>query len=95
MSESVSEATKNEIIEMILSGGLLQDFIEYLKSKGINLEDIKSIYEVDDQLIKEYAMMKKIICDPNAPSQVAFDDDVEEKYEPQQVKPKTPPRKKL
>ncbi len=94
MSESVSEATKNEIIEMILSGGLLQDFIEYLKSKGINLEDIKSIYEVDYQLIKEYAVMKKIICDPNAPSQVALDDGIEEKYEPQQVKPKTPPRKK-
>ncbi len=86
------ENTKQELLEMILSAGLLEDLLKYLKEKRIDLDDIKSIYDIDESIIREYAKKKKIVIS----SDTGFDskDHLEEDLEPREIRPKTPPRKK-
>jgi len=87
------DVTKNELIEMIVSAGLLEDLIGFLKRKKVNVDDIKTIYEIDSNLIQEYALEKKILIKTD-PVESSQEDYTEEKYEPRRVKPKTPPRRK-
>ena len=93
--EDREKVTKNELIEMIVSGGLLQDFLEFLRERNVSLDNIKSIYDVDPELVREYATMKNMLKNPDSASEMLDSEErVEEKYEPRSIKPKTPPRRK-
>ncbi len=93
--EDKDKVTKNELIEMIVSGGLLQDFLEFLKKKNVPLDNIRSIYDVDPELVREYAMLRSMLKNPDSASEMLDSEEkVEEKYEPRSVKPKTPPRRR-
>lgn len=83
---------KNTLIDLILRAGLVQDFIDWLKSKGVELYGLKGLEDLDYNTILEFTLEKRLIV---------FEDDifensdkVEEEYEPLDIKPKTPPRRK-
>ncbi|MGC8752503.1 MAG: hypothetical protein ACP5RO_03050 [Fervidicoccaceae archaeon] len=84
------EHSKNEIIEMILSGGLLEDFLNYLKERKIDVDE-KKLYDLDDRVILEYAESKKLlkVGDDPFPGQTTG----YEELEPNKARPRTPPRK--
>ncbi len=90
MMEMSGDNAKQELIEMILSAGLLEDFLKYLREKNVNLDDVKSIYNIDEKLVREYALERKIVIE--AEPELDSKDRIEEKYEPFGVKPRTPPR---
>ncbi|MEM0021132.1 MAG: hypothetical protein QW039_05760 [Fervidicoccaceae archaeon] len=82
--------SKDEIIEIILSAGLLDDLLDFLRSKGIDVDD-RRLYDLDENILKEYAEKKRLL---------KFGDDTyqehEESYEdlePTPSRPRTPPRK--
>lgn len=81
-----------EIVEMILSGGLLEDLLSYLREKGVDVEGLKSIYDLDPQVVREYAVAKNIIEDGDRVDELKAGGDVEERYEPLELRPRTQPR---
>jgi hypothetical protein len=85
------ENSKQEIIEMILSAGLLEDFIKFLRKRGVDLDDVKSIYNIDESMVREYAVEKRIVFNPD--SSLDTKDKIEEEYEPRGVRPRTPPKR--
>jgi hypothetical protein len=85
------ESSKQEIIEMILSAGLLEDFIKFLRERGVDLDDVKSIYNIEESVVREYAVKKRIVFNPD--TSLDTKDTIEEEYEPRRVRPRTPPKR--
>lgn len=84
--------SKDTLVDLILQAGLIQDFIDWLKSKGVELYGLKGLEDLDYNIILEFALEKRL---------VVFEDDifessdrVEEEYEPLDIKPKTPPKRR-
>lgn len=82
--------SKNEIIEMILSGGLLEDFIKYLKDRNIDVDE-KKLYDLDEKVIIEYAEKKKLLKTGDDSFEVRTTDF--EDFEPSRSRPRTPPKR--
>ncbi len=86
--------SKEEIVDMIVKAGLLEDFINWLRRKRVEWFSIRRLEDLDEELIKEYANEKKLL-DSSELTIEDIEDRVEEKYEPQEVKPSMPPRKSV
>ena len=84
--------SEKELIEMILSGGLLEDFLDYLRKHDVNVDDIKSIYDLDPSIVREYASVKNLLERGDGTEELHSGSDVEERYEPREVRPRTQPR---
>jgi len=82
--------SKNEIIEMILSGGLLEDFLNFLKAKNINVDE-KKLYDLDESILMEYAENKRLLKAGDDPLLEQGSD--YESLEPSSARPRTPPKK--
>ncbi|RLG89142.1 MAG: hypothetical protein DRO15_01275 [Thermoprotei archaeon] len=50
-----------ELIELIINAGLLEDFISWLRSKGIDTSEPFKLEELDLALIKRYIAEKRLI----------------------------------
>ncbi len=86
------EPGKNDLIEMIVSGGLLEDLLSFLREKGYEVDNLKSIYDLDPSLVREYALAKNLIEKSDRVEELRAGGDVEERFEPLEVRPRTQPR---
>uniref|UniRef100_A0A7J3ZKM6 Uncharacterized protein n=1 Tax=Fervidicoccus fontis TaxID=683846 RepID=A0A7J3ZKM6_9CREN len=89
----MDEASKNELIEMIVSGGLLEELIRFLERKNHPIGELRSIYDLKIEDIEEFARSKGLL---SASEGEGLDDSeraVEEYYEPREIRPRTPPKK--
>jgi hypothetical protein len=84
---------KDEIIESIISAGLLEDLISYLSKNGIDIDGIKKITDIDEEVLLKYAKEKGLLFESD-PSQVLEKTDEYEDIEPYEQRPKTPPKNK-
>jgi len=55
---SASSKTKQEVLDLIINGGLLEDFIEWARRKGIPIDFAIKLDEIDPSIIKKYAIEK-------------------------------------
>jgi len=86
-----SSKTKQEVLDLIINGGLLEDFIEWARRKGIAIDFATKLDEIDPNVIEEYAVEKGLLDD----TPTTLDDDEYmniEPFEPREIKPRTPPR---
>ena len=86
------EPGKNDLIEMIVSGGLLEDLLSFLREKGYEVDNLKSIYDLDPSLVREYARAKNLLEESDQVEELRAGGDVEERFEPLEVRPRTQPR---
>ena len=49
---SASSKTKQEVLDLIINGGLLEDFIEWARRKGIPIDFAIKLDEIDSSIIK-------------------------------------------
>lgn len=88
-----STRTKQEVLDLIINGGLLEDFIEWARRKGVPIDFATKPDEVDPQILKEYAAERGLLAD----TPTALEDDDEEvdieTLEPREIRPRTPPRR--
>jgi len=89
---AMSSTSKEEIVDIIVKAGLLEDFINWLREKRIEWFNIKRLEDLDENLVKEYASEKKLL-DNRELTIEDVGDRIEEKYEPQEIRPSMPPRK--
>jgi len=89
---SMSPISKEEIVDMIVKAGLLEDFINWLRRKRVEWFSIRRLEDLDEKLIKEYANEKKLL-DSRELTLEDIGDRIEEKYEPQEIRPSMPPRR--
>lgn len=88
-----SSRTKQEVLDLIINGGLLEDFIEWTRRKGVSIDFATKPDEIDPQIIREYAAERGLLVDTPT---ILEDDDEEaniETLEPREIRPRTPPRK--
>ncbi|HDD25581.1 MAG TPA: hypothetical protein ENF75_00625 [Acidilobales archaeon] len=91
--DPTSPKLKQELLDLIIDGGLLEDFIQWIKSKGIDIDFIKDISDIDLNTILEYAHEKGLL--DTSPEELKDDlKDNVESLEPLGYRPRTPPRKK-
>jgi hypothetical protein len=83
--------SKDELIEMILSAGLLEDFLSYLKSRNIDADE-KKLYDLDEKTLLDYAESKKLLR--GADDFPEGQEDLYDRLEPNVSRPRTPPKKK-
>jgi len=88
----MSPISKEEIVDMIVKAGLLEDFINWLRRKRVEWFSIRRLEDLDEKLIKEYANEKKLL-DSRELTLEDIGDRIEEKYEPQEIRPSMPPRR--
>ncbi len=82
-----------ELVDLIIRAGLYEDFIAWLRSRGVDLEARKPT-ELDPGLIAEYARGKGLLDERDELEFIEREpDDGVEKLEPLEVKPSTPPRR--
>lgn len=84
-------SAKNELIELILVAGLIEDFISYIRSKRIDVDGLESIYDIDEELVLEYVREKKLVEEGD--SGALPEERREFELEPRGVRPRTPPKK--
>lgn len=84
-------SVKNELIELILVAGLIEDFISYLKNKEIEIDGLESIYDVDERLVIDYVREKKLVDEFN--TERIYEESSETELEPRSIRPRTPPKK--
>jgi len=83
-------SAKDELLEIIFAAGLTEDFLNYLKSKRVDLDGLRSIYEVDEALLLEYARERRLVEGFDSPQE---EEPSEQNLEPAGLRPRTPPRK--
>ncbi len=90
---NTTSRTKQELLDLIINGGLLEDFIEWARRKGVSIDFAVKPDEIAPAIIKEYAMEKGLLSD--TPAQLDDDDDKFniENLEPREIRPRTPPRR--
>ncbi len=91
MPYTISMKTKQELLDLIISGGLLEDFVEWARRKGIQIDFAVKPDELDDKIIFEYAKEKSLLVEEK-PLGEEFEDDIESR-EPLEIRPRTPPRR--
>lgn len=85
-------SVKNELIEMIFAAGLLEDFISYLREKKIDIDGLSSLYEVEEEIVLEYAKRQRLV--EGLENDLVEDLQQEQEFEPRRLRPRTPPKKK-
>ncbi len=91
MPYTISMKNKQELLDLIISGGLLEDFVEWARQKGIQIDFAVKPDDLDEKIILEYAREKSLITEEK-PLGEEFEDDIES-IEPLEVRPRTPPRR--
>lgn len=86
----MNDSEKNELIEVIVTAGLLEDFLHFLSLKGIEA-DMKKIYDIDGNLIYEYVRTKGLLKETELSVELQDNSNYED-FEPAHQKPKTPPK---
>ncbi len=84
---------REDLVDLILRAGQLEEFVEWLRSRGIDTSLPMKLEEVDPALLEEYVRERRLV---EGGGQKFFDEDdkLEEKYEPLEIRPSTPPRRK-
>ena len=82
---------KQELLDLIISGGLLEDFVEWARRKGIQIDFAVKPGDLDEKIILEYAREKSLVADDSTLGEELGDDI--ESLEPLEVRPRTPPRR--
>ncbi|MDK2383370.1 MAG: hypothetical protein QI199_00995 [Candidatus Korarchaeota archaeon] len=89
----MSSRLPQDVIDLIIRAGLYEDFIAWLRSKGIDLEARRPA-ELDASLIEEYARGKGLLEEGDELEFIEKEpDDGVERLEPLEIKPSTPPRR--
>jgi len=91
MPYTISTRNKQELLDLIISGGLLEDFVEWARRKGIQIDFAVKPDDLDEKIILEYAREKSLITEEK-PLGDELEDDIES-IEPLEVRPRTPPRR--
>ena len=95
IQRSRTSKSRKEYIETIVGAGLLEDFIKWLESKGIDTSDPFLLENVDERLLIEY--IEKMNLTEVAPNPIEEEMNMRDSatsLEPHNVKPRTPPRRK-
>jgi hypothetical protein len=71
---SSSGVSRDELVDLILSNNMLEDFVTWLRRKGVDTDPI-SLKDVDYAYLYQFALEKKLIVDNLEP---AIQDDAEE-----------------
>lgn len=82
-----------DLVDLILRAGQLEKFIEWLRSRGVDTSMPMKPEEVDPALIEEYVREKKLV-EEGAQKFFDEDDNLEERYEPLEIRPSTPPKRR-
>ncbi len=85
--------SKDELIEMIISGGLIEDFISWTRGKGLDIDIGVSLRDIDYEILYEYAKERNLIAEGDEQRELSIPYEFE-KHEPREVRPRTPPRRK-
>ncbi len=88
---STKNKHKQELLDLIISGGLLEDFIEWARRKGIQIDFAVKPDDLDEKIILEYARERSLITEEK-PLGEELEDNIES-IEPLEVRPRTPPRR--
>ncbi len=91
MPSTISMKNKQELLDLIISGGLLEDFVEWARRKGIQIDFAVKPGDLDEKIILEYAREKSLVADDSTLGEELGDDI--ESLEPLEVRPRTPPRR--
>ncbi len=91
MPSTISMKNKQELLDLIISGGLLEDFIEWARRKGIQIDFAVKPGDLNEKIILEYAKEKSLVADDSTLGEELGDDI--ESLEPLEVRPRTPPRR--
>lgn len=59
---SNSSISRDELVDLILSNNMLEDFVKWLRQKGIDIDPI-SLKDVDYIYLYQFAAEKKLIAD--------------------------------
>ncbi len=95
IQKSQTSNNREEYIGRIVEAGLLEDFIKWLASKGIDTSDPFLLDNVDEELLTEYiSRMNLAEVAPNPIEEEMGTKDSTTSLEPRNVKPRTPPRRK-
>ncbi len=90
----MSSHKPQELVDLIIRAGLYEDFLSWLRSKGISLEARRPV-DLEPEIIKEYVESKGLL---KGGDELEFleqePDDGVELLEPLEVKPSTPPRRR-
>jgi len=88
-------SNKNEYIERIIEAGLLEDFIKWLASKGVDTSDPFLLDNIDEELLIEYIDKMNLAEATSNPIEEEMEKkDFATSLEPRNVKPRTPPKRK-
>lgn len=87
-----AQPSKEELIDLIISGGLLEDFLQWIRNKGIEIDVGMSLRDIDYELIYWYAKEKNLIVEGEEQSELKIPYEFEE-HEPRGIRPRTPPRR--
>ncbi len=84
---------REDLVDLILRAGQLEKFVEWLRSRGVDTSMPMKLEEVDPALIEEYVREKRLVEEGG---QKFFDEEdrLEEQYEPLEVRPSTPPKRR-
>ena len=91
MPSTISMKNKQELLDLIISGGLLEDFVEWARRKGIQIDFAVKPGDLDEKIILEYAKEKSLVADDSTLGEELGDNI--ESLEPLEVRPRTPPRR--
>ncbi len=91
MPSTISMKSKQELLDLIISGGLLEDFVEWARRKGIQIDFAVKPGDLDEKIILEYAKERSLIADESTLGEELGDNI--ESLEPLEIRPRTPPRK--
>ena len=91
MPSTISMKSKQELLDLIISGGLLEDFVEWARRKGIQIDFAVKPGDLDEKIILEYAKEKSLVADDSTLGEELGDNI--ESLEPLEVRPRTPPRR--
>lgn len=91
---SVVSASKERILELVLSAGLLEKLIEFLRERGYPIEDPRRLIEVDLQLLERFAMEMRLLDEREELPELEGREELEvDALEPREVRPRTPTKR--
>lgn len=90
MPYTTSMKNKQELLDLIISGGLLEDFVEWARRKGVQIDFAVKPSDLDEKIILEYAREKSLVIEEK-PLDEELKDNIES-IEPREIRPRTPPR---
>ncbi len=88
----MSMLSKSEVLSIIMDGGLLEDFLNWLTERGVDLNEPRKLNELEEKYFIEYARERKLI-DEDFVELLKGEDNVEDVFEPAELRPRTRPKK--